>query len=97
MDPAKKRAAAEFRLNLPPFLYTLDQIAQSLAITEDHLREKYVHFVSPGNREKLNPNKMIARNISNSSAFNDWRITDSEFLRWMKHKGFKPMELWDMF
>lgn len=86
----KERNAPVNALRLPskPFLYTLDQVAHLVNITEDQLRAKYIYFASDTggpNRQRL----IIARNIANLGDDPDWRVSEDELKAWLKRKGFK--------
>lgn len=72
----------------PPFLYTLDQLAQVLNVTEAVLRARYIYFDdrSPGPPKS---GQLTARNISRPEDTPEWRVTDSELARWLKSKGFR--------
>lgn len=79
---------------LPPrvVLYTIDQISDILQISTSALMAPgYVHFDgrSPGART---PDLMLARNVAPSDHKPEWRIADTELIRWMKRKGFRFYE-----
>lgn len=78
------------KIGLPPrvFLYTLDQIAVMLDVSPTRIAQAYVYFVgrSIGSRHK---HLMVARNIAPPEDPPEWRIPEREFVRWMKHKGFR--------
>lgn len=73
------------------FLYTLDQISVMLNVTEDTVRKSYVFYegrtVGTKRRDLL-----LARNIAQPDKTPDWRVTEREFIRWMKVKGFRYYE-----
>jgi hypothetical protein len=73
----------------PPFLWTLDQCAQVASVDLGEFTRKYVHFqdltVGPVRRDLL-----MARNIAPLGDKPEWRISESELLRWLKAKGFRP-------
>jgi hypothetical protein len=77
------------RYGLPSrlFLYTLDQIADMLALPNI---DKLVFRigVDPG----IPPRTMLAaRNITPHAAESEWRIEEMELIRWMKVTGTLPM------
>lgn len=77
------------RLPVRPFLYTLDQVATILSITEVRLKQGgYVFFQgrTPGIPSR---DEMIAHNIAAATAKPEWRVEERELVRWMKRKGFK--------
>lgn len=72
---------------LPPrlFLYTLDQIGDMLQVDP----KKLVHFDgrSVGVRP---PDKILARNIAPAGTTPEWRVSEDEFIRWMRHTRTIP-------
>lgn len=78
------------KIGLPPrvFLYTLDQIAVMLDVSEVQLGRAYIFFEgrSIGRRQV---SLMTARNIAPADDKPDWRVAEREFVRWMKVKGFR--------
>lgn len=76
-------------VGLPPriFLYTVDQIAVVLNVSELHVKRHVLHYDgrSPGRCPK---DKMLARNIADPGVRPDWRVAERELVRWLKHKGF---------
>ena len=76
-------------VKLPPriFLYTLDQIALMLDMSETGIRA-YCHLdkLHTGPRP---PSRLLARNIADNDKHPDWRITEKELRRWMRLKGFR--------
>jgi hypothetical protein len=80
-------------LGLPyrPFLFTVDQIAVLLDISERRILAEYLYFEgrSIGTRHK---HLMIARNIAPPDKKPEWRIAERELMRWMRHKGFRYYE-----
>jgi hypothetical protein len=74
-----------------PFLYTLDQIGQIISVDLSELRLRYLHFENRtvGGRR---PERILARNIAEPSAKPDWRVSEQELIRWLRHKGFKYYE-----
>jgi len=78
------------RIGLPlrPFLYTVDQLATILEITEQTLHTQYIYHVGRdvGIKDK---HHMEARNIAPTDADPEWRVAESELKRWMRTKGFK--------
>lgn len=73
-----------------PFLYTLDQIANLVAV--DLLTVKAsVHF--EGRSVGARPvKKMLARNIAPEGERPDWRVAERELVRWLRTKGFRFYE-----
>lgn len=78
------------KIGLParPFLYTLDQIATLLDVSELQLSRSYMYFEGRSTG-KFRKDLMAARNIAPAEEKPDWRVVDRELVRWMRHKGFK--------
>lgn len=70
------------------FLFTLDQISVMTDIAEGQLLKSFLYLEgrSTGSRKK---ELMIATNIAEPNAKPDWRVTEREFVRWMRYKGFR--------
>lgn len=77
-------------VGLPPrvFLYTVDQLAVLLNVTEQTLHTSILHHEGRdvGIRGR---HEMLARNIAKPNDKPDWRVAEHEFVRWLKMKGFK--------
>ena len=73
------------------FLFTVDQLSVMLDIDENSLRQTHLYFEgrSIGSKKK---SLMVARNIAGENEKPDWRVTEREFVRWMKMKGFRYYE-----
>lgn len=75
---------------LPPriFLYTLDQIATMLQVSDHTVKTLYLHYDgrSVGNRPA---DRMVARNIAPAGEKPDWRVAEKELMRWMRYKKFR--------
>lgn len=75
---------------LPPrlFLYTLDQLASIVNVPIKEFQRKYIHY--DGRAVGARPfEKIMARNIAPKGEPPDWRVVETEFVRWMRFKGFK--------
>lgn len=70
------------------FLYTLDQIAVMLDLSQTRVEQTYIYFEgrSTGARQRA---LMLAHNIAPPDERPDWRVSERELIRWMKVKGFK--------
>ena len=77
-----------------PFLYTVDQIADMLQRNKTTIIPN-LHFsgVTPG---KCPEGKMLCANLAGSGEGADWRVADSELIRWLRHKGFKVYDAWTL-
>jgi hypothetical protein len=87
LPPANKSVGLPPR----PFLYTIDQLAVLLDLSEKTVLQNYVYFEgrSIGTRRM---NLISARNIAPPDKPAEWRVPEREFIRWMKTKGFKYYE-----
>ena len=87
--PERQANGAE-SVGLPPrvFLYSLDQIAFMLDMKEDRLRIVYIWYEGrePGRQPT---DKIAARNIAPEGLGPDWRVSETELVRWMKRKRYK--------
>lgn len=85
---------AREKVGLPPraFLFTLDQVAMMIAVTERSLKQAYVYFEgrSTGRRSL---DLMIAINIAPEKEKPEWRVSERELIRWLKKKGFRYYEV----
>jgi len=84
----------ESRIALPmrPFLYTVDQLAQLLSLGEQTIKATLLYYEgrSTGAQRK---DQMRAVNIAPDDALKaEWRVSDFEFRKWMRFKGFKYYE-----
>lgn len=86
----------EARIALPirPFLYTVDQLAVMLSLEEGYIRRALLYYEgrSTGAPRK---DQMRAINIARDDATKkeaEWRVSDFEFRKWMRLKGFKYYE-----
>lgn len=82
--------AARQAVNLPvrPFLYTLDQVATIISISERNLIRDYLYLAgrTPGVQPK---DLILAQNIAPPNLKPDWRVEERELIRWLKRKGFR--------
>lgn len=87
-NPTDSDTADSVHLPVRVILYSLDQIAVFLAVTEAHLKTKYM-FYEGRSLGKAPRALLLARNIAPEGTRPDWRVTETEFVRWMRYKGFK--------
>lgn len=87
---ADKTPFALRRVRLPehPILYTLDQVAVILSLTDTQLRTR----VSFTGREVGGSSRMRAINISDAGAKPEWRISERELKLWLARHGYKLEE-----
>lgn len=86
------QAADRVGLPVKPFLYTIDQIAMLISVDERKVRNTLLHYQgkSVGAVPK---DKMLARDISPDDAEKpDWRVSEKDFVRWLRFKGFRYHE-----
>lgn len=71
------------------FMYTIDQIAFILGLTERKLRTEYIHY--EGRSVGVCPrDHLLAIDISpDDAARPEWRIAERHLKRWMRFKGWK--------
>ena len=94
-----KRGQRGLNLNNPPgadqvgmptrvFLFTVDQLSVMLDLPEKYIRDTMLYYEgrSIGTIRKW---ELQARNIAPPDEKPEWRITEREFIRWLKYKGFK--------
>lgn len=82
-------ASKEVGLPVRPFMFTLDQIAYLLDLTERKLRQDYIHY--QGRSVGVCPkDKLLAVDISPEDAPRpEWRVAEKHLKRWMRFKGWK--------
>lgn len=80
--------AGDILLPTRPFLYTVDQIAVLLNVTDQQVITQYLYL--EGRTIGIQSRSvMIARNIAPDDARPDWRVAEYELIRWFKWKGYK--------
>lgn len=86
MPPPKAR----IELPVREFLFTLDQIASLLNVSEANLASNYLFFdgVTTGSSR----GRMRARDISNDPNRRDWRVGESQFMMFLRARGFTVVE-----
>lgn len=88
--PRETEASRAEKIGLPPrpFLYTLDQISGMISIPLDTLKRSYIYFEnrSIGRQERT---LIAARNIAPRDDAPEWRVSEREFIRWMRYMGYK--------
>jgi hypothetical protein len=83
-----EQARDEVGLPLRIFLYTPDQLAQMLSLTEKYVREKLFFYDvrEPGIRPR---NRLRAVNIAPEGQTPEWRVAERELIRYLRLKGIK--------
>lgn len=78
------------RIGMPPriFMYTVDQIAGMLEAREEYVKRTLLFYDErePGIAPK---SKMRAVNIAPDGEKPEWRVTEREFIRYLKRSGVK--------
>lgn len=70
------------------FLWTIDQIATMLALSEARVRQEFLYY--PGRSSGQVNGRMIARNINlDQKASPEWRVSDEEWSAFLRRKGFR--------
>lgn len=83
---------ARRRVDLPGrlFLYTIDQIATMIAVSDTSV----LHYCFLEGRSVGVPKKdrLLARNIAPVGQPPQWRVAERELIRWLKYKHFRIYE-----
>lgn len=74
------------------FLYTVDQIATMINVSERTCKQKHL-FYSGRSVGSHDLDRMFAVNIAPEGSRPDWRVSEKEFKRWLKRKGFRFREM----
>lgn len=74
-----------------PFLYTLDQIASLISVELPFFKANYVYY--DGRTSGVHRKDVLrARNIAPIGAVPDWRVSESEFTRWLRSRRYRVYE-----
>lgn len=74
-----------------PFLYTIDQVAMLLAVSESYVKLEYAHW--QGRSIGIpSQDRIVFRNIAPNGAAPEWRCSEREVIRFLKYKGYKYYE-----
>jgi hypothetical protein len=74
-------------LTRPPFLWTLDQIADLIQVQmASFYRWVYYEGVDAGGRK---PDLLTAHNIAPLGEKEEWRVSEDEVARWLRRRGFR--------
>lgn len=75
------------------FTFTLDQIAAMLSVDEAKLKREYLYYAGRSVGRQV-PGVMYAVNIAPDPRLPaEWRVTQREFVRFLKAKGFRGYDL----
>lgn len=88
-SPRERQAEA---VGLPPrlFLYTLDQVSTMLGVELPYLKNVYIYY--EGRSIGISRDRLGARNIAPSGVTPEWRVSETELIRWFRFKRFKVYE-----
>lgn len=70
------------------FLYTLDQMAVILGVETVSSIRPYV-FCQGGDSGAPRRGEMVARNIALPGERPDWRVTERDFVSWLRRRGIR--------
>lgn len=81
------------RIGLPvrPFLYTIDQIAALINMSEETVKNSYL-FYQGRSVGSLPKDRILVRNIAPDGEKPEWRASEKDFVRWLRFKGFRYHE-----
>jgi hypothetical protein len=72
------------------FLFTLDQVAQMVAMDLAYMKQRIIYY--QGRSVGIKKASLIeAVNISPPDQKPEWRVSEQEVQRWMRAKGFVPL------
>ncbi len=74
------------------FMFTLDQIASMLSVSEDTVRLVYVYYQGRSTGMKKR-NHMTAINIAEDDQPTQWRVSLEEYRRWLSRMGFRKADI----
>lgn len=81
------------KVGLPPriIFYTVDQLATMLEMKESYIKTAVFFYEErePGIRPK---GRMLARNLAPDGETPEWRVSETELLRYLRYKGVKFYE-----
>lgn len=81
-------------VGLPPiiFMFTLDQLSAMLGVDEKMLKANYLYYAhrSVGIQRA---DDMYAVNVAPPEMPAEWRVSQKEFVRWCKKKGFRAYDV----
>lgn len=93
-DSSRYQGESERRsVGLPsrPFLYTIDQVAQLLAVSEQYVKLEYAYW--EGSSIGIpSSDRVVFRNIAPRGASPEWRCSEREIIRFLRHKGYRYYE-----
>lgn len=89
MPTRKVKTPQDLGLPRRPYLYTIDQIADLLSLTETVLKVQYVYYrgrsVGRDRADLISAVQVAPCGCGRE----DWRVEEAELVRWMLHMGFK--------
>jgi hypothetical protein len=88
MPRPTNRSLRELGLPEPVFLYSPEQVCQLLSMSHDMFTKKYMWAVGR-HVGRPRPDRIKCINIAPVDENPDWRIEESELVRWMKFNKIK--------
>ena len=76
------------QLPVKTFMYTIEQIAYMLDVTEQTVKKRILYYQGRERRKWTNDD-LVAVNFSRQDEKPEWRISEEEFIRWMRRKRIK--------
>jgi hypothetical protein len=91
--PGNQSESDRVSVGLPtrPFLYTLDQVAMLLAVSEKYVKLEYAHWEGRSIGVPTS-DRIVFRNIAPHGAKPEWRCSEREIIRFLRYKGYKYYE-----
>lgn len=80
-------AREEVGLPDPVFFYTVDQVADLLAVSPDHLKKVIAHYNGMGGIRR--PDKLTIVNLAPAGSPQIWRVSEDELIRYLRNRGVR--------
>lgn len=74
------------------FMFTVDQIASMMNVSEDTIRSVYLYFQGRSTGIKRR-HMMTAVNVAPENEKPNWRVSLEEYRLWLKRMGFKQSDI----
>ena len=77
-------------VGLPPlvFMFTMDQVSAMLQVAESDLKKHYLYYAGRSVGFQT-PDRMYAINVAPDGQPAQWRVSQKEFVRFVKRKGLR--------
>ncbi|MEU4066699.1 hypothetical protein AB0F25_30675 [Streptomyces wedmorensis] len=86
---ARQPDPASVGLPVRVFLYTLDQVAMMLTLDENYLKTRGLVYYFGRSTGTPSRDQLQAKNIMPPGGAPDWRIAETELIRWCKRRNIK--------